>query len=148
MRVLSVVCFLCLMPLMSPAQAKQILAGPFPFDVLRVIDGDTFHARVQIWLGQTVDVKVRLKGVDTPEMNGKCAAEKKLARQAKAFAENWLKQNRAQLTNVHYGTYAGRVLATTQVENPQKKGGETLSAALLSENLAKPYKGRKAKWCS
>ena len=124
------------------AQAKQLLKGPFDFELLRVIDGDTFHARVTVWLGQTVDVKVRLKGVDTPEMNGKCAAEKDLARRAKAFAELWLARHKAQLVNVHYGTYAGRVLATTQ-----QADGTTLSAALLAQKLAKPYQGRKAKWC-
>jgi micrococcal nuclease len=143
MRVLSVICVLFLSPLISAAQAKQVLPGPFVFELLEVIDGDTFRARVDIWLGQTVTVKVRLQGVDTPEMNGKCAAEKKLARQAKAFAENWLKQNRVQLVNVHYGTYAGRVLATARIKN-----GNSLSAALLAENLAKPYRGRRAQWCA
>ena len=145
MRVLSVICvlFLSALPLTGAAQAKQVLKGPFPFELVDVIDGDTFRARVHIWLGQSVTVKVRLKGVDTPEMNGKCAAEKKLARQAKAFAEKWLKDNQVQLVNVHYGTYAGRVLATTM-----DKKGATLSAALLSEKLAKPYRGRKVKWCA
>ena len=143
MRVLSVVCVLFLSPLISAVEAKQVLPGPFAFELVEVIDGDTFRARVDIWLGQSVTVKVRLQGVDTPEMNGKCAAEKKLARQAKAFAENWLRKNQAQLTNVHYGTYAGRVLATAQIKN-----GDSLSAALLAENLAKPYRGRRAKWCA
>lgn len=143
MRVLIVICFLFLPPPISAAQAKQVLPGPFPFELVEVIDGDTFRARVDIWLGQSVTVKVRLKGVDTPEMNGKCAAEKKLARQAKAFAENWLRKNQVQLVNVHYGTYAGRVLATAQIKN-----GDNLSAALLAENLAKPYRGRRAQWCA
>ena len=143
MRVLSVICVLFLSPLMSAVEAKQVLPGPFPFELVEVIDGDTFRARVDIWLGQSVTVKVRLQGVDTPEMNGKCAAEKKLARQAKAFAENWLKQNQVHLVNVHYGTYAGRVLATAQIKN-----GDSLSAALLAENLAKPYRGRRAQWCA
>lgn len=142
MRVLSVICFL-LLAHAPAAQAKQKLAGPFPFDVLEVIDGDTFRARVDIWLGQSIEVKVRLKGVDTPELRGKCAAEKKLALEAKEFATKWLEENPAQLVGVHYGTYAGRVLATTK-----NKGGDTLSAALLSENLAKPYRGRRAKWCA
>ena len=143
MRVLSVICVLFLSPLISAAQAKQVLPDPFPFELVEVIDGDTFRARVDIWLGQSVTVKVRLKGVDTPEMNGKCAAEKKLARQAKGFAENWLRKNQVQLVNVHYGTYAGRVLATAQIKN-----GDSLSAALLAENLAKPYRGRRAQWCA
>ena len=133
------------LPLLMPlgVQAKEVLQGPFPFEVLEVIDGDTFRARVTIWLGQKVDVKVRLKGVDTPEMNGKCDAEKELARAAKQFAADWLATHPAQLTRVHYGTYAGRVLATTMDAT-----GTTLSAALLSEKLAKPYRGRKAKWCA
>ena len=143
MRVLSLICVLFLSPLISAVEAKQVLPGPFPFELVEVIDGDTFRARVDIWLGQSVTVKVRLKGVDTPEMHGKCAAEKKLARQAKDFAENWLRKNQVQLANVHYGTYAGRVLATAQIKN-----GDSLSAALLAENLAKPYRGRRAKWCA
>ena len=143
MRVLIVICFLFLPAPISAAQAKQVLPGPFPFELVEVIDGDTFRARLDIWLGQSVTVKVRLKGVDTPEMNGKCAAEKKLGRQAKAFAENWLRKNQVQLVNVHYGTYAGRVLATAQIKN-----GDNLSAALLAENLAKPYRGRRAQWCA
>ena len=145
MRVLSVVCFLILspLPLSGVAQAKQVLKGPFPFELLEVIDGDTFRARVDIWLGQSVTVKVRLKGVDTPEMNGKCAAEKKLARQAKAFADRWLRKNQVLLTDVQYGTYAGRVLATARAQS-----GTSLSAALLAQNLAKPYRGRRAQWCA
>ena len=143
MRILSMICVLFLSPLISAVEAKQVLPGPFPFELVEVIDGDTFRACVDIWLGQSVTVKVRLKGVDTPEMSGKCAGEKKLARQAKAFAENWLKKNQVQLVNVHYGTYAGRVLATAQTKN-----GDSLSAALLSENLAKLYRGRRAQWCA
>ena len=135
--------FLASVFISGPVYAKEILDGPFDFELVEVIDGDTFRAKVKIWLGQTVTVKVRLKGVDTPEMNGKCAAEKKLARQAKAFAEKWLKENQTQLVNVHYGTYAGRVLATTR-----QPDGTTLSTALLSQKLAKPYRGRKAHWCS
>jgi endonuclease YncB( thermonuclease family) len=131
----------CAMP--SGAQAKERLAGPFPFEVLEVIDGDTFRVRVRIWLGQTVDVKVRLKGVDTPEMLGQCAAEKELAQAAKKFAAKWLAENPAQLVGVHYGTYAGRVLARVQ-----PMSGDSLSAALLSQKLAKPYRGRRASWCS
>ena len=138
-----VMLFLALVLLPVKAETKKVLDGPFAFEVLRVIDGDTFHARVTVWQGQTVDFKVRLKGVDTPEMNGKCPAEKKLAQQAKAFATRWLDARKAKLIGVQYGTYAGRVLATTMDES-----GDTLSAALLAQNLAKPYRGRKAKWCA
>ena len=121
---------------------RPFLPGPFSFEVLEVLDGDTFRARIPVWLDQHVVVKIRLRDIDTPEMNGKCTAEKTLARRAKAFAARWLAQDSLRLVNVSYGTYAGRVLATTQSPD-----GATLSDALLEAGLAKPYRGRKADWC-
>jgi endonuclease YncB( thermonuclease family) len=35
-------------------------------DVLRVIDGDTFEARIRIWPGHDVTTKVRLRDIDAP----------------------------------------------------------------------------------
>lgn len=125
------------------AYTRPHLPGPFAFEVLDVLDGDTFRARIPVWLDQHVVVKIRLRDIDTPEMNGKCAAEKTLAVEARAFAANWLAQDGLQLVNISYGTYAGRVLATTQTLQ-----GATLSDALLAAGLAKPYHGRKANWCA
>lgn len=123
-------------------RAAQTLPGPFSFEVLQVIDGDTFRARVPIWLDQTVTVKIRLSGVDTPEMKGKCPAETARAKLARDFAVTWLQQDDLRLVNVRYGTYAGRVLATVQTAE-----GVTLSQALLQAELAQPYRGRRAQWC-
>jgi len=159
------VAFLPLMPfvpLAPPAHAAQILRGPFPADIITVIDGDTIYARIFIWLDLFVHVKVRLQGVDTPELNGKCVQERELAQQAKAFAETWLAESHAAparpsdkrkasdkapdnaivLINVQYGKYAGRVVA--DIQNRQ---GESLSAALIEAGLARPY-GTPAKWCA
>jgi len=93
-------------------------------------------------LDQSITVKIRLTGVDTPEVRGKCPEETELAERARRFTQSWLTQDGLQLTNVKYGTYAGRVLATTR-----KRDGQTLSQALLEANLAKPYLGRRAQWC-
>ena len=43
----------------SPSQAKDVLAGPVPAEVVRVVDGDTLLVRAEIWLGQTVEVDGR-----------------------------------------------------------------------------------------
>lgn len=125
------------------AYKRSHMSGPFAFEVLDVLDGDTFRARIPIWLDQNIVIKIRLRDIDTPEMNGKCAAEKQLARKARDFTAQWLAQKDLQLVDVSYGTYVDRVLATTQA-----KSGETLSAALLKANLAKPYRGKRAKWCA
>ncbi|MBT4718911.1 MAG: thermonuclease family protein, partial [Rhodospirillaceae bacterium] len=75
----------------SPAsQSAETLAGPVPARLLRVIDGDTIAVSARIWLGQAVETLVRVDGVDTPELKGKCAAERKLARRARGFVIDFL----------------------------------------------------------
>ena len=45
---------------------KFDLQTVYPAEVVRIIDGDTFQARVQVWPGLSVDTKVRLRGIDAP----------------------------------------------------------------------------------
>ena len=47
----------------------------YPAEVLRVIDGDTFEARVRIWSGFEIDTRVRLRAIDAPELYARCASE-------------------------------------------------------------------------
>jgi endonuclease YncB( thermonuclease family) len=50
-----------------PALPPSTLPAPslsYPAQVLRVIDGDTFDARVRIWPGMEAVTRVRLRGVD------------------------------------------------------------------------------------
>ena len=49
------------------------LHGGYPVEVLRVIDGDTFEARVRIWPGMDVTTKVRLRGIDAAELHARRA---------------------------------------------------------------------------
>ena len=43
-----------------------------PVEVVRVYDGDTLMADAKPWPGVTMRVTVRLRGVDAPEIEGKC----------------------------------------------------------------------------
>ena len=61
-------------------------AQMLPTQVLRVIDGDTFEARVRIWPGMDVTTKVRLRGIDAPEMHARCGDERAKALAARARA--------------------------------------------------------------
>ncbi len=67
------------------AGAQNRLAGPVPAQVLSVIDGDTIEVRAVIWLGQVLSTRVRLAGIDAPELRGKCARERALAVRARAY---------------------------------------------------------------
>ena len=53
----------------------------------RVIDGDTFVVKLDVWPKMQVTEHVRLEGVDTPELKG---IDKDRAFAAKDFAAKWL----------------------------------------------------------
>ena len=42
----------------------------YPAEVVRIIDGDTFEARVRVWPGLDVDTHVRLRGIDAARYRG------------------------------------------------------------------------------
>lgn len=131
-----------LVPVGAPG-VSDFLPGPIPARVLSVIDGDTIVVRARIWLGQGVETQVRLDGVDTPELRGKCERERRLARKARDFIVSQTAEGRVVLRNIQYGKYAGRVVARVQTLD-----GEDFSQALLKAGLGKPYNGgRRGSWC-
>ncbi len=66
----------------SRSGAVEVLSGPVPATVIEVMDGDTVKVRARIWLGQDLSTRVRLAGIDAPELNGGCARERALAERA------------------------------------------------------------------
>ncbi|WP_052379091.1 thermonuclease family protein [Tepidicaulis marinus] len=126
----------------APARAAETLAGPVPAEVVRVVDGDTLDVRARIWLGQDVFVRVRLAGIDTPELRGKCPDEKEKARAAKAWLSR-VEGKAVALSGIHYGKYAGRVLANVS----EAELGD-LAERLITAGFARPYEGgARAGWC-
>lgn len=134
-------------PAESPANTTlhSTLPGPFPAQVIKVVDGDTLRASIQIWLGQTTVTSIRVRGVDTPELRGKCAEEKDKALQAKAQVSLWAPPDAAiQVLNVQTDKYGGRVVADVLLPD-----GRLLRDALIEAGLARPYDGTKRQpWCS
>jgi endonuclease YncB( thermonuclease family) len=53
--------------------ASRAGAASAPADVIRILDGDTFEARARVWPGLDITTKVRLRGIDAPEMRARCA---------------------------------------------------------------------------
>ena len=52
-------------------------------EVVRVIDGDTFEARVHLWPGLDITTRVRLRGIDAPEFKARCNEERLRAEAAR-----------------------------------------------------------------
>lgn len=65
--------------------AAEPTPGPINARVVSVYDGDTLTVDAEPWPGVTIRTAVRVNGVDTPEIRGKCQAEKDLAIQARDF---------------------------------------------------------------
>ncbi len=119
------------------------LAGPFPAETMRVIDGDTAEMRVTIWLGQEIITKVRLRDIDAPELRAKCLDELKKAEAAREALTRMLAQDAVFLTEVGYDKYGTRVVA--KIVNAV---GTDIGATLVEQKFARPYGGGKRQtWC-
>jgi endonuclease YncB( thermonuclease family) len=119
------------------------MPGSHAAEVLRVIDGDTFSAQVAIWPGVSVTTKVRLRGIDAPEMHARCRQERSKAEAARGALRTMLAEGGVALRRVGLGKYAGRVLADAATD-----ATPDVSAAMLAKGLARPYRGgRRKSWC-
>jgi len=126
------------------ARAADRLPGPIGAAVVRAIDGDTLVVRAHIWLGQNVETSVRLAGLDTPELRGKCASERRLAARAKTMTMALIADGDVTLRDIQFGKFAGRVVARVTTA-----AGADLSRALIAAGLGRPYGGgARGDWCA
>ncbi len=127
----------------TAASAAEVLPGPIPATLIRVIDGDTVEVRARIWLGQDVQVAVRLSGIDAAERRGKCPEERALAEAATDHLKVF-EGSAISLLGVEPDKFGGRV----QAHVTHQMAGD-LSTSLLNAGLARAYHGgRRGSWCS
>ena len=125
----------------SPPQSDSALA--YPAEIMRVIDGDTFEARVRVWPGLDVNTKVRLRNIDAPELHARCAEEHDKAEAARAALQSILAAGGVMISRVGLDKYGGRVDALAATRDTAD-----VSAALLNGGWARSYDGgRRGKWC-
>lgn len=130
----------------TPASAVE-LTNKYAAQVTSVYDGDTVTMDVLIWANQSVEATVRLKGIDTPEIRGKCPEEKELAIKARDFVRELTKDTITILEAIPYrgpatGKY-GRIIGTLYTPL-----NENINQMLVDEGLARVYDGGKREgWC-
>jgi micrococcal nuclease len=110
--------------------------------VISVYDGDTFRVNIDSLppiVGK--NIAIRVNGVDTPEIRGKCQYEKDLALEARDFVRGKLANAKEiKLTNLQRDKYF-RVVANVVVD------GVSLEQELLDNGLAYEYSGgKKLSW--
>jgi len=137
--------FVLLLYFSSNAFAIDPIPGPVPAKVVKVVDGDTIKVLANTFPGNWVETSVRVNGIDTPEIKGKCEEEKRLALMAKRFVISAVGE-KVELRNVFLGKFAGRVVADVVI--PDSKMGKDLGVLLVQAGLARPYTGGKREgWC-
>lgn len=121
---------------------RATFSGPVTADVQRVVDGDTIEVRAAIWLDQSLEVRVRIDGVDAPEMKSRCAEERRRANAARDYLVRRLASAQVRLTSVAYDKYGGRVRASVS------DASGDVGAALIAKGFARAYHGeRRQPWC-
>jgi len=137
---------LSLIALSSPAFAGETLDGRYMARVTEVIDGDTFRARVHVWLGQEVETLVRLDGIDAPELHSKCARERALARQSRAYLRDMIEGRDVSLYDIRRDKYGGRIRARAVVSGQAAKD---IAGSMRAGGHSRVYGGKGARkpWC-
>ncbi len=114
---------------------------------MRVIDGDTLVVNAYVWPQVTIEgASIRVLGIDTPELHGKCAREKAMAKQAKELMlEAFPAGTLVQLLGVKPDKYGGRFNARVLSAD-----GQSWAQLLFDADLAAPYDGQgpKRDWCA
>ena len=119
------------------------LRGGHPAEVLRVIDGDTFEARVRVWPGMDVTTRIRLRGIDAAEMHARCDDERIKAVAAREALAGILAEGAVGISGVTQDKYGGRVDADVSTAKTTN-----VSAAMLQRGLVRAYGGgRRESWC-
>ena len=102
-----------------------------PATVTRCYDGDTCTVEARPWPWVHLGRECARGGVDTPEIRGKCDAEKALAIEARDFVRAMIVGAEIELVDPEWGLYAGRVVACVMIE-----GGHDLADHLIDLSLA------------
>jgi endonuclease YncB( thermonuclease family) len=112
-------------------------------EVVRIIDGDTFVARMRTGPGGEVETRVRLRSIDAAELHARCSKELRLALAARAALQRLLADGRVTLSHVGPDKYPGRIDANVATHSTND-----ISAAMLSGGFARAYDGgRRGSWC-
>lgn len=115
-----------------------------PVDVIRTIDGDTFLARVHLASGLEATTRVRLRGIDAPELKAQCPEELRMAEAASVTLRALLSEGDVTISNIGPDKYSERVdadVATRKTAN--------VSNAMLAAGHARVYNGgHRSGWCA
>ena len=118
----------------------------YNIELLRVVDGDTIDAKIDLGFDVSIKKRVRFLGVDTPESRTRDLEEKARGLAAKERVKELLEgANTIQLNSHGVGKY-GRCLGELHidvVDGQEKMTLESVNKLLIKEGHAVEYHGGK-----
>lgn len=115
-----------------------------PVELIRTIDGDTFEARVLLRPGLEPSTRIRLRGIDAPELKASCPEELQMAETATDALRKLLGEGGVTIFNIGPDKYSGRVVAEVAT-----KRTANVSTAMLAAGLVRSYGGgHRNSWCA
>ena len=100
--------------------------------VNRVIDGDTIDATLDLGFNVKLDLKIRMAGINTPELKSKDPEEKAKAQEARAFLKEKIEGKDIVLDSKGLDKY-GRWIGVIRL------GTENINDTMVKKNLAVKY---------
>lgn len=118
--------------------------GTFTATEIRVKDGDTFQTKLHVLPGLDINTAIRIIGVDTPELHGKCPKEINAANKAKDYLGSLLNGSTVTLVEIKEDLYAGRLDAVVFAN------GEKVSDKIIANGFGVPLvtNKRTKNWCA
>ena len=99
------------------------------------------NAVLKVYDGDSINIRLRLAHIDTPEIKGQCDAEISLGKQARDYTQSFMKANpKYSINTVGVGRY-GRPLVEIRA------GDQYLNQLLVDRGLARRYEGKRRSWC-
>jgi len=114
----------------TKAKKKKKKPVPYRYDakIVRVIDGDTFEFEVDLGFSITIKEKLRLYGIDTPEIRGK---ERPQGLKVKKYVKKLIHNKMFEIDVYKKGKF-GRYVADVYL-----KKGVTLTTHLLKKKMGR-----------
>lgn len=144
MKIILILLIIITTQLFSASISNKNFGNAIVSEIISIYDGDTFRANIKNYpkiIGERMSI--RINGIDTPEIRGKCKKEKQLALKAKQATVKALRNAKIiELKNMKRDKYF-RILADVYTDN------KDIGQLLIDNNLAVKYDGgTKVKdWC-
>ena len=108
----------------------------YKIQVIKVVDGDTIDAHIDLGFDVSIKNRIRLSGIDAPESRTRNLTEKKYGLEAKEKLRELLTHESDVLTVQSHGLGKyGRVLGTLYA------GDKNINETMISEGYAIGYQG-------